>query len=119
MRGIFFTVSAKHEYEVPTEQLSLSGPVSRPEATRLPVRGDLAHVALAHRYLVAHYVVPQVRVLAQAATLRHSPRADAEAVDDFAAGTEFEVLDCAGAWAWACVGPEGPTGYLPLSTLAK
>ena len=119
MRGIFFTVSAKHEYEVPTEQLSLSGPVSRPEATRLPIRGDLAHVALAHRYLVAHYVVPQVRVLAQAATLRRSPRAEADAVADWTAGTEIEVLDCAGAWAWACLGPEGPTGYLPLAALEK
>lgn len=119
MRGIFFTVSAKHEYEVPTQQLSLSGPVSRPEATRLPIRGDLAHVALADRYLVAHYVVPQVRLTAEDATLRRSPRVDAESVGDYPAGTEFEVLDCAGSWAWACIGPEGPTGYLPLSALAK
>lgn len=119
MRGIFFTVSAKHEYQVPTEQLSLSGPVSRPEATRLPIRGDLAHIALAHRYLVAHYVVPQVRTLAEDAALRRSPRADADAVADYPAGTELEVLDCLGAWAWACLGPEGPTGYLPIAALRK
>ncbi len=119
MRGIFFTVSGKHEYQVPTEQLSLSGPVSRPETTHLPIRGDLAHVALAHRYLVAHYVVPQVRVLAKAAVLRHAPRDDGEIVAEWPEGTAAEVLDCAGAWAWACLGPEGPTGYLPLSALAE
>ncbi|QYU69690.1 hypothetical protein J4558_06025 [Leptolyngbya sp. 15MV] len=112
-------MGAQHEYEVPTEQLSLSGPVSRPEATRLPIRGDLAHVALARRYLVAHYVVPQVRVLAEDATLRRTPRADADAVADWTAGSELEVLDCAGAWAWACQGPEGPSGYLPLAALEK
>jgi hypothetical protein len=119
MRGIFFTVSAKHEYQVPTEQLSLSGPVSRPEATRLPIRGDLAHIALAHRYLVAHYVVPQVRVLGEDAALHRSPRADAAVVHEFSSGTELEVLDCSGAWAWACLGPEGPTGYLPIAALQK
>ncbi len=112
-------MSEPHHYEVPTEQLSLSGPVSRPEATRLPIRGDLAHVALAHRYLVAHYVVPQVRVLASDAALLRSPRADGEPVAEWTAGTEVEVLDCAGAWAWACLGPDGPTGYLPLAALQK
>ena len=112
-------MSEPHHYEVPTEQLSLSGPVSRPEATRLPIRGDLAHVALAHRYLVAHYVVPQVRTLASDAALLRSPRADAETVAEWTAGAEVEVLDCAGAWAWACLGPDGPTGYLPLAALQK
>ncbi len=119
MRGIFFTVGAEHEYEVPTEQLSLSGPVSRPEATRLPIRGDLAHVALARRYLVAHYVVPQVRTLAVDSSLLRTPRDDAEEVAALVAATEVEVLDCAGAWAWACLGPEGPTGYLPIAALEK
>jgi len=112
-------VNATHQYEVPSEQLSLSGPVVHPDAGQLPMRGDLAHIALAHRYLVAHYVVPQLRKLAQEAPLRAAPLPDAETTATFEAGQEFELLDVAGDWAWGCLGPEGPSGYLPLSALEE
>ena len=107
----------KAKYEVPSGQLALSGPVVRPDHASLPIRGDIAHVALASRYLVAAYVVPIERTLARTAGLLAQPRADADVVGTLAAGTRFEVLDIAGAWAWGCLGPEGPTGYLPLAAL--
>ena len=105
------------KYEVPSGELALSGPVVRPDHSSLPIRGDLAHIALADRYLVAAYVVPLERVLAIAGTLHAQPREDAEVVGRLAAGTRFEVLDIAGNWAWGCLGPEGSTGYLPLAAL--
>lgn len=86
---------------------------------QLPVRGDLAHIALAHRYLAAHYVVPQIRTLATEAALHAASRDDAETLTTLAAGTVFEVLDVAGPWVWGCTGPEGPAGYLPLAALAE
>lgn len=105
------------KYQVPSGQLALSGPVVRPDHGSLPIRGDIAHVALASRYLVAAYVVPIVQTLVHAGSLHAQPRADAEVVGTLDAGTRFEVLDIAGAWAWGCLGPEGPTGYLPLAAL--
>lgn len=112
-------MSVTHKYEVPTEQLSLSGPITRPEACQLPMRGDLAHIALAQRFLVAHYVVPHLRTLAVDAALRDNSRDDANILMDLAAGTEFELLDIAGPWAWGCLGPEGPSGYVPVAALAE
>lgn len=112
-------MSASDKYEVPTQQLSLSGPVTRPEACELPMRGDLAHIALAHRYLVAHYVVPHDRTLGEGTVLRAQPRADAETVVELASGQAIELLDVAGDWAWGCLGPSGPAGYLPVSALAE
>ena len=106
------------EYPLPQGQLSLSGPVNRPAVGTLPIRGDLAHIALADRYLVANYVVPMPSVLASDASLNNAPRTDADTVTMLAAGTRFELLDCAGNWAWGCLGPEGPAGYLPLDALA-
>ncbi len=112
-------MSDQPKYQVPERQLALSGPVARPEHTGLPIRGDLAHIALADHYLVANYVVPMDRVLNSDATLHSLPRADAEAVARLSAGTRFELLDIAGAWAWGCLGPQGPAGYVPLAALAE
>lgn len=107
------------EYPLPEGQLSLGGPVERPAPGTLPIRGDLAHIALARRYLVAHYVVPQVRTVgAEGAALLSQPREDSEAVAQLAPGTALEALDYAGDWCWGCCGPEGPTGYLPTAALA-
>jgi len=106
-------------YPLPEGELSLSGPVDRPATGTLPIRGDLAHIALASRYLVAHYVVPEERAIgdADAALLCH-PRDGSEVVATLAAGTKLEALDYAGDWCWACCGPEGPTGYLRTALLA-
>lgn len=85
----------------------------------MPIRGDIAHIALAERYLVANYVVPLIRYLASDAALVAAPREGADTVATLTAGTRFEVLDIAGSWAWGCIGPEGPAGYLPLTALAQ
>lgn len=107
------------DYDIPAGQLSLSGPVVRPAVGTLPIRGDLAHIALATRYLCAHYVVPQPRRIGSApAVLLCLPREGSDPVATLEPGTPFEALDYAGAWCWGCCGPEGPSGYLPTAQLA-
>ena len=63
-------MSATSTYSPPEGEIALSGPVSRPELGTLPIRGDLAHIALAGRYLVPHYIQPQPRRIARSALLR-------------------------------------------------
>lgn len=107
------------KYQVPDGPLRLAGAVARPAPGTLPLRGDLAHIALAGRYLAAHYVIPQDRVVAIDALPMHlTARADSDVVTQLARGTAVEVLDVAGEWAWACLGPDGPSGYLPVAGLA-
>ena len=106
-------------YPLPHGQLSLSGPVARPAVGTVAIRGDLAHIALAERYLCAHYVVPQVRTIGpEGAVLLCQPREGSDEVTRLAAGTTFEALDYAGPWCWGCLAPEGPSGYLHLTELA-
>lgn len=106
-------------YPIPDGQLSLAGPVARPAVGTLPIRGDLAHIALASRYLCAHYVVPQLRTVgADGAKLLCHPRDGSDPVIELAAGTAIEALDYAGPWCWACLGPDGPSGYLPIARLS-
>lgn len=98
--------------------MGLKGPVSRPELGTLPIRGDLAHIALATRYLVPHYVVPHIYHIGDADTpLKSAPETGADTVMQLAAGSRFEVLDLAGDWYWGCIGPEGPTGYVAKGAL--
>lgn len=107
-------------YEAPKGLLALDGPIVRPAPGTLPLRGDLAHIALADKYLVAHYVVPQLQAIGSAdAALKLQPNDDADTITTLAADSVFEVLDHAGAWSWGCVGPDGPTGYLLTDQLAK
>lgn len=105
-------------YPIPEGQLSLAGPVARPATGTLPIRGDLAHIALAERYLCAHYVIPHLRVVGEAgATLLCQQREGSEPVTVLAPGTPIEALDYSGNWCWCCLGPQGPSGYLHLSEL--
>ncbi len=106
------------EYPLPTRQFSLSGPVARPAVGTVAIRGDLAHIALAERYLCAHYVVPQIRTIGEGgAALLCQPREGSDVVTTLEEGTRFEALDYSGPWCWGCIGPEGPSGYLHLSEL--
>ncbi|MGN3973877.1 hypothetical protein [Tsuneonella sp. SYSU-LHT278] len=108
------------EYPLPQGQLSLSGPVARPAVGTVAIRGDLAHIALADRYLCAHYVVPQVRTIGEAgANLLSHPRDGSDPVTRLDPGTRFEALDYSGPWCWGCLGPEGPSGYLRLDELVS
>ena len=112
-------MSADDTYPVPGGQLMLSGPTDFPELGTLPIRGDLAHIALAGKHFVPHYVMPEKRRVGDGgARLLCHPQDDSEAVTALAAGDAFELLDIAGGWAWGALGPHGPTGYLPLAALA-
>ncbi len=96
----------------------LSGPVERPDETRVPIRGDLAHVGLAGRYFVPHYAVPQPRsVMPGGAVLLGAPNAAAAQICQLAEGDSFELLDITGQWAWGCLSLEGPVGYVHIDRL--
>jgi hypothetical protein len=112
-------VTETGKYQIPDGQLSLSGPVVRPATGTLPIRGDLAHIALADRYLVANYVMPQPRAVGpEGATLLCLPREESDEVTRLAPGAEIEALDYSGDWCWASCGAEGPSGYLRITELA-
>lgn len=96
----------------------LAGPVARPDETREPIRGDLAHIGLAGRYFVPHYAVPQPRsVMPGGATLMAAPNPDADVLAHLAEGDSFELLDITGQWAWGCLSLEGPVGYVHIDRL--
>lgn len=106
---------------VPEGQFALSGPSEKLDPSLWPVRGDLAHIALAGRLFVPHYAVPQPRSVKQGgATLRKSPDTASPALQEMAQGFTFDVLDVQGNWAWGtCNGLEGPIGYIALNELEK
>lgn len=99
---------------------ALSGPMKITDPAHTAVRGDLAHIALAGRYFVPHYAVPQPRrIAAGGAALRAGVRDDAETLADLAAGAGFEVLDVAGKTAWGQVADGGLVGYVALAQLEE
>lgn len=103
---------------IPTGQLCLSGPAEKLDAAHWPVRGDLAHIRLAGRCFVPHYAVPmERRVVAAGANLLALNTAEAGLRDVLAGGTQFNVLDITGGWAWGQVGDDGFVGYLPVDAL--
>ena len=113
-------MTPQEQYPLPEGPIGLKGPVARPAPGTLPLRGDLTHVALAGRFLAAHYVVPQPRTVGpQGAALHLAPRDDSEILAQLEAGAAIEALDYAGDWCWATCGPDGPSGYLPIGRLAQ
>jgi len=107
------------KYVVPDGPLGLSGPVEKPLPGTLPLRGDLAHVALAGTHLAAHYVIPQEGTIGpNGAAVFENTRDDSPIVARFEPGTVIEVLDVAGPWIWGCLGPEGPSGYIKANCLS-
>jgi len=62
--------------------------------------------------------MPQARQVGpHGAALLCQPREGSDEVIRLAPGAAFEALDYSGDWCWGCLGPQGPTGYLPLSDL--
>lgn len=107
------------KYPVPDGVLGLKGPVKKPAPGTLPLRGDLAHIALAGTHLAAHYVIPHLSAIGDTDTRLHlTPRDDSEISRTLTAGTPVEVLDVAGDWVWICLGPQGPSGYCKAVSLA-
>ena len=119
MRGNDPRMSESGEYGLPEGIVGLTGPISRPAPGTVPLRGDLAHIALAHRYLAAHYVIPEIREIGPGgAQFLLQPNDTSDAGAALEPGAQVEVLDVAGDWIWACTGPDGPSGYFRTSALA-
>ncbi|MEO5586734.1 MAG: SH3 domain-containing protein [Novosphingobium sp.] len=98
---------------------ALLGPMKLADPAHTAVRGDLAHIALAGRYFVPHYAVPQPRkIAAGGAALRAASRSDADTLAQLPGGSDFAVLDIAGPTAWGQAGGEfGLVGYVALDRL--
>ena len=106
------------EHSHPQGPYTLSGPAVRPDPRRVPLRGDLAHIALAGKHFVPHYAVPQPRsVMPGGAPVMTGTGEDAAELCTLLEGDSFEVLDVVGAWAWGCLSLEGPVGYVALDRL--
>lgn len=117
-RGILAGLTDFADITVPGTSFSLAGPSGTLRGDRLPVRGDLAHIRLAGKVFVPHYVVPMAHVLDGAgAVLRRAGKPDAEAMADLPGGTVFNLLDTSGGWAWGQVGDDGLVGYVPIDAL--
>lgn len=102
----------------PGASFALAGPSARLDPEHLPVRGDLAHIRLAGKVFVPHYVVPMPHRVGDAgAELRRAGKPDGEVFAQLPAGTGFNVLDFSGDWAWGQVGEDGPVGYVPIPAL--
>ena len=82
------------------------------------MRGDLAHVALAGRFFVPHYALPQPRaIMPGGAALHAAPDSRSPVMCNVMEGESFELLDITGHWAWGCLSAEGPTGYVHADRL--
>ncbi|MBC2668291.1 SH3 domain-containing protein [Novosphingobium piscinae] len=104
----------------PGVSFGLAGPSEKLDPAHLPVRGDLAHIRLAGKVFVPHYVVPMPhRVNGAGTQVFSAARTDAEVLADLPTGTPFQVLDLAGSWAWGQVGTDegGVVGYVPAAAL--
>lgn len=99
---------------------ALSGPTEKVDPSRLPLRGDLAHVRLAGKYFVPHYSVPMPHEVAAAgADLMASIKPDADVLARLTAASRFNVLDIAGPWAWGECARSGLVGYVALDRLSR
>ncbi|MDJ0979886.1 MAG: hypothetical protein QNI87_15275 [Erythrobacter sp.] len=106
------------QYTLPSGDLGLKGPVEKPAPGTLPLRGDLAHIALAGTHLAAHYVIPgRASVRAERTNMRYLARDDADVNVVLKKGHALEVLDIGKDWVWCCLGPEGPSGYVHTDCL--
>jgi len=109
-------VSDNPTYPIPQGQLGLTGPIVRPEPGTLPIRGDLAHIALASRFLVPHYVVPRAVAIAHGpAPLLLTQEETSDVLATLDTGDMFEAIDVTESWVWGALGPDGPSGYVARS----
>jgi hypothetical protein len=106
------------EYAVPTGILGLTGRVAKPLPGTLPLRGDLAHIALAETHLAAHYVIPDTAIVrTDSAAMHLMARDDSDIHHTLNKGCKLEVLDIGQEWVWCCLGPDGPSGYVHTDCL--
>ena len=111
------TVTSKTDGIMASASFALAGPAERPDPARQPVRGDLAHIRLAGKVFVPHYVQPLAyRAATSGATLLRAVGGDV--LTTLAPGAGFDVLDIAGHHAWgesSC----GFVGYIALDHLER
>jgi hypothetical protein len=102
---------------ITSASFALAGPAERSDPARQPVRGDLAHIRLAGKVFVPHYVQPLAyRAAGTGATLLRT--VGGEVLVTLEPGAGFDVLDIAGQHAWgesSC----GFVGYVALDHLEK
>ena len=117
-RGVSTGLTEYADIITPGVSFALSGPSAKLDPAHLPVRGDLAHIRLAGKVFVPHYVVPMpYAVNGAGAELRATGRDDSAVITQLATGTPFNVLDLAGKWAWGQVGEDGLVGYVLADAL--
>ena len=122
-RGVSDSLTDIAAITTPGVSFALSGPSVKLDPAHLPVRGDLAHIRLAGKVFVPHYVVPMPhQVNGNGAQIRAAGRSDADVIAELASGAPFQVLDVTGGWAWgqACApGSDagGVVGYVPADAL--
>ena len=103
----------------PGRSFSLSGPGERVPVPAMPVRGDLAHIAMAGRVFVPHYAVPDAHVATCDTPIRAKSDPSSDILGNLAKGSVFEVLDVAGGFAWGAVESDGPVGYVAIADLSR
>jgi hypothetical protein len=67
--------------------------------------------------IASHYAEPLPQKLAKAAALRSGPSADAETLEQLAAGDPFAKLDDSLGWAWGYAGQDRRVGYVASEAL--
>jgi Bacterial dipeptidyl-peptidase Sh3 domain len=67
--------------------------------------------------IASHYAEPVERVVAEPATLRSAPSAEAEPVRELTSGEPFLLLDDSLGWAWGYAGQDRRVGYVESGAL--
>jgi len=97
---------------------ALAGPMEITDCVHTPVRGDLAHIALAGRYFVPHYAVPMPCTVTKRGTrLMAGTRGEPIVLVKLGAGAVFNVLDISDDLAWGQCGEDGLVGYVAMDRL--
>jgi len=123
VRGVLEGLTDIAAITAPGASFTLSGPSVKLDPAHLPVRGDVAHIRLAGKVFVPHYVVPMAhRVNGTGTQVFKAARADADVLAELPTGSAFQVLDVAGGWAWGQAGDgaldeAGVVGYVPADAL--
>ena len=96
---------------------ALTGPSPVLAAGHVPVRGDLAHIAMAGKWFVPHYAVPMPHVVRAGGAPLLKVAGGADVLEELAAGARFDVLEVSGGWCWGQAGEGGFVGYVATDKL--
>ena len=96
---------------------ALTGPSPALAPGHVPVRGDLAHIAMAGKWFVPHYAVPMPHVVRAGGAALLKAANGAEVLEQLAAGVLFDVLEVSGGWCWGQAGEGGFVGYVAADLL--